>query len=194
MAGVRNIRQDGLYEKSTQQNMKTWSSSGFDTTISPATYAVSRSTEVTRLVSLSMNNIINKRTGWTALAAASVVGSSSALLAHAYVGWFGRFVSDDYCSAGFLRSYGFFGAQKQWFLRWSGRFSFVFAIDLAHVIGPKIVSFLPILVLSYWVAALTWTISQVITRSFGALRILVSALLAEIIIFGTLATSASVFQ
>ena len=141
-----------------------------------------------------MNEIINKRTGWTALAFASVVASSSALLAHAYVGSFGRFVSDDYCTAGVLRSYGFFGAAKYWFLRWNGRFSFIFAIDLAHLIGPKIVSFLPILVLSYWVAALTWAISQVITRSFGALRILSSALLAEIIIFGALATSASIFQ
>jgi hypothetical protein len=141
-----------------------------------------------------MNEIINKRTGWMALAFASVVASSSALLAHAYVGSFGRFVSDDYCTAGVLRSYGFFGAAKYWFLRWNGRFSFIFAIDLAHLIGPKIVSFLPILVLSYWVAALTWAISQVITRSFGALRILSSALLAEIIIFGALATSASIFQ
>src|SRR5215831_439251 len=186
MAGVRSIRQDGLYEKSTQQNMKTWSGGGFSTTTFPATYAVLRSTEVTRLVSQSMNEIINKRTGWTALAAASVVASSSALLAHAYVGWFGRFVSDDYCTAGVLRSYGFFGAQKQWFLRWSGRFSFTFAIDFAHLIGPKIVAFLPVLVLSYWVAALTWAVSHMITRSFGALRILGSALLAEIIIFGTL--------
>ena len=141
-----------------------------------------------------MNEIINKRTGWPALAFASVVASSSALLAHAYVGWFGRFVSDDYCSAGVLRSYGFFGAQKQWFLRWSGRFSFIFAIDFAHLIGPKIVSFLPVLVLSYWVVALTWAICQVIARSFGSLRILASALLAEIIVLGTLATSASVFQ
>jgi hypothetical protein len=141
-----------------------------------------------------MNEIINKRIGWTALAFASVVASSSALLAHAYVGSFGRLISDDYCTAGVLRSYGFFGAAKYWFLRWNGRYSFILAIDLAHLIGPKIVSFLPILVLSYWVAALTWAISQVITRSFGALRILASALLAEIIIFGTLATSASVFQ
>src|SRR5262245_19974367 len=141
-----------------------------------------------------MQKPVIQRSAWTWLAGASIVAFSATLLAHAYIGSFGRFVSDDFCTASVLGSYGFFGAQKHWFMTWTGRFSFVMAVDFAHLIGPKIVRFLPTIVLGAWLAALTWAISQAMVVVDCARPKTVSLLLAEMILVCTLAATPSVYQ
>jgi Family of unknown function (DUF6056) len=141
-----------------------------------------------------MQKPLIERNTWAWLTGASIAAFGATLLAHAYIGSFGRFLSDDYCTAGILGSHGFFGAQKHWFLSWTGRFSFVMAIDFAHLIGPKIVPFLTTIVLGAWLAALTWTISQAMVMADCARPKMVSLLLAEMILVCTLATTPSVYQ
>src|SRR5262245_4800140 len=133
-------------------------------------------------VAYSMQKPLIERSTWAWLTGASIVAFGATLLAHAYIGSFGRFLSDDYCTAGILGSYGFFGAQKHWFLSWTGRFSFVMAIDFAHLIGPRIVPFLTTIVLGAWLAALTWAISQATVLADCAQPKMVSFLLAEMIL------------
>lgn len=135
-----------------------------------------------------------ERSAWNGVAIVSVLGLSSTLLAHAYVGSFGRPLSDDYCMASIFRSHGFLGAQRVWYEQWSGRFSYVMVTDLANLIGPKIIPFLPATVLSSWLAALTWAIFSAVGDSFRIGRTVLSLLLAETIIVGTLATTASLYQ
>src|SRR5262245_50977270 len=84
-----------------------------------------------------------QRAVWIAVGAILLIAFFIALLAHAYIGLFSRFLADEYCTAGVVQTYGFFGAQKYWFTTWTGRFSFTLAISLAHLIGAKLVPFLP---------------------------------------------------
>ena len=55
------------------------------------------------------------------------------LLAHIYLGWFARYLADDYCYAGQLRLLGFLATQKWYYVEWSGRFAFTFLESLALV-------------------------------------------------------------
>ena len=140
-----------------------------------------------------MTNTVNEKTAWRVFAGISMVAFTAALSAHAYVGWFGRMMTDDYCTAGILKSHGFFGAQKYWFLTWTGRFAFTLAIDSAHVIGPKIASFLPAIVLISLLFALTQAILPLVSTAIQH-RIAISVLLAELIVVSTLATIPSIYQ
>ena len=83
------------------------------------------------------------------------------LLAHAYVGYFTRYIADDFYTAAVLRDHGVIGSQIYWYNRWTGRFSFTLAVNLAELFGPKVGSLLArfdsgCLVVS----ALSWPIYQ----------------------------------
>ena len=81
----------------------------------------------------------------------AVAACSAALLAYAELGRFSRYVADDFCTAGILRDYSFLGAQRYWYLNWSGRYSFTLAITaLERLFGLPIVPLLPALVLALW--------------------------------------------
>src|SRR2546421_7308777 len=43
---------------------------------------------------------------------------------------------------------------------WTGRFSFTFAVSLLGLIGPRVVQFLPALLLTSWCAATVWAVHQ----------------------------------
>ena len=117
-----------------------------------------------------------------------------ALLAHAYIGLSSRFLSDDYCTAGVIQTHGFFGAQKYWFMTWQGRFSFTLIISTIHLLGSKIVPFIPGTLIGIWLLTLTWTFLQV-SRTFSqAQSIVICFFLAELIIVSTLATSPAIYQ
>jgi len=142
-----------------------------------------------------MNLFLGRRNLWIILAVLFSVALFSVLAAHAYVGLFSRFISDDYCRAGVLRSQGFFGAQKNWYTTWSGRFSFYLAISIAHVLGgAKLAPFLPGIFLASWLIALTWALSQFMRIVSPAAPFIVPLLLAEVIINGTLVASPSIYQ
>lgn len=111
----------------------------------------------------------------------------AALVAHACVGYYTRYMADDYCSIGNYRASGLIWMQRDLYLGWSGRFSFTFAIGLAAFFGgTKIVPYLPALALIVWLAALTWLILQ-FRLAQGLLHPLyVAVALAGLIIFATL--------
>jgi hypothetical protein len=84
------------------------------------------------------------------------------LISYACVGYFSRYIFDDFQTAAYLRTKGFWQSQRYWYQAWSGRFSFFFTIDLLHIsFGPKIVPFLPALALLVWWLALGVLIFQV---------------------------------
>ena len=120
----------------------------------------------------------------------------AALLAHACVGLFSRYWYDDFITAAILRDKGFFGAQRYWYLNWSGCFSYNIATSLAELAGPWVVPFLPLAALVAWVAATAWAIRQVLRLLPGASQhprsvSLVSALL---LVFATANTTPDVVQ
>jgi len=72
-----------------------------------------------------------------------LVSFSAALLAYAGLGYFTRYMADDYCTANAIAAKGFVSAQRDWYVGWTGRFSFTFAVSVAGLMGPAAVPFCP---------------------------------------------------
>lgn len=100
------------------------------------------------------------------------------LLAHAYLGFFTRYMADDYCTAASARD-GLLAMQKHFYLGWSGRFAFTFTIGLVESLGAWVVPFLPGVLTAALVAALAWAVAQFGCKWPAAL------LLAELVAFAT---------
>jgi hypothetical protein len=116
-----------------------------------------------------------------------------ALMAHAYLGSFSRYMADDYTLATMARAHGLFGAQVSWYLGWTGRFSFTFVASLLGLIGPATTRFLPALLLTVWIAATAWAISQIHSLS-ARTPWTKPVLFAGLIVFATLETAPNLVQ
>lgn len=116
------------------------------------------------------------------------------LALHAYVGRFSRLLADDFCTFGSLRSHGFFGSQLEWYLTWSGRFSFTWMINSLHLIGPAVTPWLSAIVLVAWMASAVLAF-RALTRwqltGAGGLALLS---LAGLLVFATLALAPNLYQ
>jgi hypothetical protein len=77
------------------------------------------------------------------------------LAAHVGVGWYSRYMADDYCTAGTLVRLGFWDSQAFWYMTWSGRYSFTFIVTLAEAIGVGVARLLPGLAVAAWLVVLT---------------------------------------
>lgn len=116
------------------------------------------------------------------------------LIVYASVGAFTRYAADDYCTAGILRTEGLLGAQKWWYLGFSPRYAFSFAVSTVELLGPAVVPILPTIAMLVWLLVSTWTISR-----FGAVcprlkSMAIAALLAELVTFAVLSTTPDIAQ
>ena len=84
--------------------------------------------------------------------AAAAVGAIP-LAGAASMGFFSRYIADDFCTAGTLRRLGFWESQSNWYLHWSGRYSFTFVATGLNLLGPGITPWLPIAALVVWLGA-----------------------------------------
>ena len=100
------------------------------------------------------------------LATAAILVFVVALAAFAYAGSHARYMADDFCTAYELDRNGFLLSQKHWYMGWTGRYSFTAAVNLAELIGPTIVPFLPSFALGLWLSIWVWT--SVSTQSVGS--------------------------
>src|SRR5215216_8067524 len=101
-----------------------------------------------------------------------------ALMAHAYIGFFSRYMADDYTMSRMVKTHGLLGAQADWYFGWTGRFSFSFVASLLGLIGPATTRVIPALLLTAWIAATAWAIGQI-----RSLSISTAVLFAGLIIF-----------
>jgi hypothetical protein len=118
----------------------------------------------------------------------------AALIVYAYTGTSSRYTADDYSFANMAHSHGLFGAVQTWFQTWNGTFSASFIISLMALIGPKIVTVLPLLALALWLICLTWTIMQFTQKFRLAKPLFVSIFLALLLIATVLNTIPSIFE
>jgi hypothetical protein len=122
---------------------------------------------------------------YSTLSALAVAALSAALLLYAYLGFYTRYFGDDYCTAHVLREVGFIESQRHWYVGWTGRFSFTFAVTAAELLGPAVAQVLPALSLLLWLAAGAWAVYQLAAgRRRHPFRD--SLLLAELGVFATL--------
>lgn len=119
---------------------------------------------------------------------------AASLAAHALEGFHMRYMADDYCTAGAVRTLGFVGAQKHFYFGWSGRFSFTAVVSLFALAGPWVVPFLPAAAVALWTCALAWAVYQFRNAAGWPRPLLTSLLLAELIAFATLNDTPSVFE
>ena len=116
------------------------------------------------------------------------------IVTHAYVGWFSRYMADDYCTVGVLGDSGFTQSQVYWYTRWSGRFAFTFFVNVAELIGPGVVRFLPAAVILLWLAALVFLFRRAL-YSLGSRPGTGTVLsLAAVVLLGTLWGAPNIYQ
>ena len=112
--------------------------------------------------------------------AAAVIGAVP-LAGAASMGFFSRYIADDFCTAGTLRRLGFWESQSNWYLNWSGRYSFTFVATSLNLVGPGITPWLSLAVLVLWLGAGVYLfrawISQDERSTSGGIAFALSALL-----------------
>ena len=113
---------------------------------------------------------------------------------HAYVGWFSRYMADDYCTVGVLRVSGFTQSQIYWYTSWSGRFAFTFFVNVAELIGPSVVRFLPAASILLWLAALVFLIHRTLYTLGYQPHTGIVLSLAAVILLGTLWGAPNIYQ
>jgi uncharacterized protein DUF6056 len=115
------------------------------------------------------------------------------LASHASIGWFSRFVVDDYCMATASHRYGLLGSVSWWYRNWSGRWAHFLAVNLTEAVGRWTVRIIPGLLIALWVAAMAWAFVQA-GRRLGVKRPAAGAILgAEALAVATLAGAREVF-
>ncbi len=113
---------------------------------------------------------------------------------HAYLGWFSRYIADDFCTLGTLRTLGIVGSQMNWYENWSGRFSFTFTVNLTQLAGPKLTPILPALALALWLLVVTCLILRWQRWLRNPRSIILAFALSGLVIFATLEGSPNIYQ
>lgn len=78
------------------------------------------------------------------------------LALYARIGFHTRYMADDFWTAGYLRTLGFWEAQRYWYVSWSGRFSFTFLVSLVESMGVSAITWLPLFAIVIWFMGLYW--------------------------------------
>ena len=123
------------------------------------------------------------------LAVVLLVALAVPLIIYGYVGWFTRYMADDYCTAAVVQAQGFWPAQAHWYTWWSGRYAFTFAVSAIELLGPGITAILPALGVIAWLITITWTLGQMKrhprARHFSGGAVLMAALIVFFTLEGT---------
>jgi hypothetical protein len=125
------------------------------------------------------------------LAIAVLLAASVAIVAHGYLGTFGRYIADDFCTASTLRRLGFVQSQVNWYTTWTGRYAYTFVVTLTQVVGPALTPWLPALALAGWGAAVVFAVQRLQGRSTP---LLASTSIGAIHVFSTLRGAPNVYQ
>lgn len=118
----------------------------------------------------------------------------TALISYIYIGFFTRYWYDDFCTAGTLQQKGFINSQVYWYTNWSGRFSYHIIVNIAELIGPRIVTILPLLAVFAWCISATWTIYQLFLAFRLPFALISSFVLALAVVFSTLDSTPDIVQ
>jgi hypothetical protein len=115
------------------------------------------------------------------------------LIAYAYLGFYSRYMADDFSALKPVRTHGFVAAQILWYRGWTGRFSFTFLYGLMALLGPATPRFIPALLLILWFSGAAWAIYQIQCLA-GRVSTVRAALFAGLLIWATLETAPNVSQ
>lgn len=131
--------------------------------------------------------------GGTHAWAAAVIGAVP-LAAAASMGFFSRYIADDFCTAGTLRRLGFWESQSNWYLNWSGRYSFTFVATGLNLLGPGITPWLPLAALVAWLGAGVYLFRSWIADGDRLVSRAVPFALSALLLFFTLEGAPNLYQ
>lgn len=112
---------------------------------------------------------------------APLLFSSVTLFLHGYLGYFVRYIADDFCSAYRARHLGVLRAAWFWYLTWTGRYSASVLDGVIGWLGPGAISFIVLLTIIIWLLVLTALFMFFFSRLKN--RFLVSLALATTTLF-----------
>ncbi|MGH2605608.1 MAG: hypothetical protein ACRDG5_03365, partial [Anaerolineales bacterium] len=125
--------------------------------------------------------------------AAAVIGTLP-LAGAASMGFFARYIADDFCTAGTLRRLGFWESQSNWYLNWSGRYSFTFVATSLNLIGPGVTPWLPLAALVLWLGAGAYLVRAWIPMGEGSTARGISVALSALLLFFTVGGTPNLYQ
>lgn len=106
---------------------------------------------------------------------------------HIYLGSYGRFVADDFCSSAVAHSRGIIRAAFYWYTNWTGRYSANALDALFGYLGPPVTSYVTGAVVIIWFIVLAFTIVELISASYKReMRLLLGCIIAAMILFAVL--------
>lgn len=121
------------------------------------------------------------------------LGAGAALLIYAYLGFFTRYMADDYCLLVNMQSANVFASSWSKYLFESNRFSNLFVLGFWELF-PNNISFVPALHVILWVAGLFWLLNE-LNKVFNLkLNFPVVLLAAEILALFSFFMTPNVFQ
>jgi hypothetical protein len=83
-----------------------------------------------------------------------------------------RYWADDFCTATILNQYGFWGAQKYWWLSWTGRYTYHFLIHFFESLGFWTVKIIPVITFLFLVVGGVLLISRIFEKESWLIRLL----------------------
>jgi hypothetical protein len=116
------------------------------------------------------------------------------LVAHAYAGAFSRYFADDYCAGYIFHDYGLLGGQKWFYTNWGAVPTTLLLMAATEAGGARLASVLPAVAIVAWVATGAWAIHAIAQRFGEPLDRWKAFLLAELVVFVTIADAPNVIQ
>jgi len=125
---------------------------------------------------------------------AAVVGGVILIIPIAYVGTFTRYLADDFCTLGSLRELGFWGSQVYWYVNWSGRFAFMFTVNVIEAIGAWLVPVLPSLHLAGLIVGTGWAFERWLAPRAAARVRWTGWLIGGLVVYETIGGAPNIYQ
>ena len=91
----------------------------------------------------------------------NIVSLATALALYAYLGIFSRYLADDYCHSGLLKTYGFWQALPIHYLTFSNRYMILVVPYITDLFGVRGQSYLPGVMIILWLGALYWLLNEI---------------------------------
>src|SRR5256714_4067937 len=126
-----------------------------------------------------------------------VISSATFIIAIAIfinLGWYNRYMADDYCHAAALNRSGFVHAQVSNYLSWGGRFTYAALMSAAESFGPKTASIGPPVCLTLWLLVGGWTLYQIARLNRCREPFLIACLGSSVIVYTMLNVADNLVQ
>ncbi len=120
--------------------------------------------------------------------------TSIALAVYAYLGFFARFMGDDYCHHDLVSNKPFFAAVQHHYTTFSNRYMILAVPYLTEKFGPRGQSFLPAIMIVLWLIALFWLLKELHLALALKTNKLIIYLLTSLLTFFTILQAPARYQ